>query len=150
MSIELSPAEQVLAQLGRQKWAVDARDAEALRPLYTADSGQVIFRGGPGGPVQIDERRGRDAIIAAIVAGWERTADSWYPGAMIHQIGSQVIEPLTDTRMRCRSYASFLGTEVSGRFALMGYGTYDDVWALDEGDWRLAERETTLFGPAPR
>jgi hypothetical protein len=35
----------------------------------------------------------RDEIIGGVVARWARTAGSWYPGAMIHQIGSRVIEP---------------------------------------------------------
>ena len=30
MTIPMSPVEQVQAQLARQKWAVDTRDAEAL------------------------------------------------------------------------------------------------------------------------
>lgn len=46
MTIPVSPLEQVRAQLARQKWAVDTRDADALKPLYTADSGQVIYQGG--------------------------------------------------------------------------------------------------------
>jgi hypothetical protein len=29
---------------------------------------------------------------------------------------------------------------------LKGYATYDDTWALDEGEWRLAARETVMFG----
>jgi hypothetical protein len=42
MTIPMSPLEQVQAQLARQKWAVDTRDAQALADLYTADSAQVI------------------------------------------------------------------------------------------------------------
>ena len=48
MTIPMSPVEQVQAQLARQKCAVDTRDAELLAGLYTADSAQVIYRGGPG------------------------------------------------------------------------------------------------------
>jgi len=40
--VPMSASEQVLAQLGRQKWAIDARDADALKALYTADSAQVV------------------------------------------------------------------------------------------------------------
>jgi hypothetical protein len=145
----MSAVEEVLAQLGRQKWAIDSRDADALRALYTAGSAQLIYRGGPAGRTEIDRRRGREEIIDAIVAGWERSANTWYLGAMIHQIGSQVIEPLGEGRIRCRSYASFLGLDPSGAAALMGYGTYDDVWTLDDGEWRLAERETVLYGHEP-
>jgi hypothetical protein len=29
---------------------------------------------------------------------------------------------------------------------LRGYLTYDDIWALDAGEWRLAFRETVMYG----
>jgi len=149
MTIPMSPFEQVQAQLGRQKWAVDTRDAAALKGLYTADSAQVIYQGGPDGRREIARSRGRDEIIGAITAGWERTAATWYPGSMIHQIGSVVTEPAGDGRIRCRSYASFLALDTAGVPLLKGYATYDDSWALDEGEWRLAYRETVMYGYAP-
>ena len=37
----------------------------------------------------------------------------------------------------------------SGAPVLRGYGTYDDLWVLDEGEWRLADRETVLYGHVP-
>ena len=149
MTVPMSPVEQVLAQLGRQKWAVDTRDAAALRGLYTADSAQVIYQGGPDGRREIARSRGRDEIIAGITAGWERTAATWYPGALIHQIGTVLAEPAADGRIRCRSYASFLALDPAGAPVLRGYGTYDDLWVLDEGEWRLADRETVMYGHAP-
>jgi hypothetical protein len=111
VTIAMSPVEQVLAQLGRQKWAVDTRDAAALKSLYTADSAQVIYQAGPDGRTEIARSRGRDEIIGAITAGWARTAATWYPGAMIHQIGSVVPDPAAGGRIRCRSYASFLALD---------------------------------------
>ena len=96
MTIPMSPLEQVRAQLGRQKWVVDTRDAEALKGFYTADSAQVIYQGGPGGRREIARSHGRDEIIAGIIAGWERTAATWYPGSMIHHIGSVLAEPAGD------------------------------------------------------
>jgi hypothetical protein len=149
MTIPMSPVEQVQAQLARQKWAVDLRDAEALADLYTADSAQVIYQGGPDGRKEIARSHGRDEIIAGITAGWERTAAAWYPGALIHQIGSVLTEPAGDGRIRCRSYASFLALDAGGAPLLKGYATYDDTWALDEGEWRLAARETVMYGHAP-
>lgn len=149
MTIPMSPVEQVLAQLGRQKWAVDTRDAEALERLYTADSTQVIYQGGPEGRTEIARSRGRDEIIGGITAGWARSAATWYPGAMIHQIGSHVIEPAGEGRIRCRSYASFLTLDAVGAPVLKGYGSYDDIWVLDDGEWRLAFRETVMYGHAP-
>lgn len=145
----MSPYEQVQAQLARQKWLVDARDAAALVPLYTADSTQVIYQAGPDGRREIIRNSGRDAIIAGITAGWERSAATWYPGSMIHQIGSVVTEPADGGQVRCRSYASFLGLEPGGVPVLRGYATYDDLWALEDGQWRLAHRETVMHGYAP-
>ena len=147
--IPMSPAEQVLAQLGRQKWAVDTRDAQVLSGLYTASSEQVIYRAGPDGRTEIARSHGRDEIIAGITAGWARSAGTWYPGATIHLIGSHVIDPLGDGRMRCRSYAAFLALDAAGTPGLKGYGAYDDVWVTDEGEWRLAYRETVMYGHAP-
>ena len=148
MTIPVSPLEQVRAQLGRQKWAVDTRDTDALAGLYTADSAQVIYQGGPDGRREIARARGRDEIIGGITAGWERTAASWYPGAMIHQIGSVVAEPAADGEIRCRSCASMLALDGAGAPVLKGYCTYDDRWVLDAGEWRLAYRETVMFGYA--
>ena len=146
MTIPMSPVEQVHAQLARQKWAVDTRDAEALKGLYTADSAQVVYQGGPDGRREIARSRGRDALSAGITAGRERPAATWYPGAMIHQIGSVLAEPAGDGRIRCRCYASILALDAAGAAVLRGYLTYDDIWALDAGEWRLAYRETVMFG----
>lgn len=145
----MSPVEQVQSQLARQKWAVDTRDAAALAGLYTADSAQVIYQGGPGGRTEIARSQGRDEIIGAITAGWARTAATWFPGSLIHQIGSVLAEPAADGRIRCRSHASFLALDPGGGPVLKGYGSYDDIWALDEGEWRLAYRETVMYGHAP-
>jgi hypothetical protein len=112
--VTMSPAEQVLAQLGRQKRAVDARDVGALRPLYTADSEHVL-----------------------------------YPGATLHLIGSHVIEPLGGGRMRCRSYAAYLALDQAGTPCVRSYGAYDDIWVADAGEWRLAYRETVMYGYGP-
>ena len=67
--VPMSASEQVLAQLGRQKWAIDTRDADALTALYTADSAQVVYEGGPDGRKETTRLRGRDEIIGAITAG---------------------------------------------------------------------------------
>jgi hypothetical protein len=146
VTIPMSPLEQVQAQLARQKWAVDTRDAAALAGLYTADSAQAIYQGGPDGRKEVARSHGREEIIAGILAGWERTAATWYPGALIHQIGSVLAEPAGDERIRCRSYASILALDATGAAVLRGYLTYDDIWALDAGEWRLAYRETVMYG----
>ena len=109
----------------------------------------MIFSGGPDGRKEIARSHGRDEIVAAITAGWDRTASTWYPGSLIHQIGSVLPEWAADGRIRCRSYASFLALDPGGVPVLKGYASYDDIWALDEGEWRLAYRETVMYGHAP-
>jgi hypothetical protein len=146
MTTAMSPAEQVMARLGLQKWAIDTRDAQALRDLYTADSAQVVYQGGPDGRKEIARSHNREEIIGVIAAGWARTAATWYPGAMIHQIGSVAIETEAAGRMRCRSYASVLALDPAGVPFVKGYASYDDIWVLDEGEWRLANRETVMYG----
>lgn len=145
-----SPVEQVLAQLGRQKWAADFRDVDALRSLYTEDSHQVIYRHGPHGRTEIARSRSRDEILVGIKAGWDATADTWYPGQLIHLIGSHVIEPVDAERVRCRSYAAILALDTTGASVLKGYAAYDDVWVGDVSTgWLLASRETVLYGHTP-
>ena len=56
-----------------------------------------------------------------------------YFGRTIHLIGSHVIDPLADGRLRCRSYAAYLGLDRAGVPLLNSYGAYDDGWAPDEG-----------------
>jgi len=148
MTVPMSPVEQVVAQLGRQKLAVDTRDAALLTSLYTADCEQVTYRGGPEGRKEIARSRGREETVGVILAGWERSAATWYPGSLLHQIGTVVTEPAGQDRIRCQSYASFLALDEAGVPSLKGYGTYDDIWVLDAGEWRLAYRETVMYGYA--
>jgi hypothetical protein len=150
MTVPMSPAEQVLSRLSLQKWAVDTRDAELLLSLYTADCEQVNYRGGPDGRQEVARARGRDNVVGVVVGSWQRTAATWYPGSMIHQIGSCATEPAGEGRIRCRSYASFLALTEADDAVLKGYGTYDDIWALDAGEWRMAYRECVTYGVPPR
>ena len=42
-----------------------------------------------------------------------------------------------------------LALDGAGAPVLKGYSAYDDRWVLDEGEWRLAYRETVMYGYAP-
>jgi hypothetical protein len=146
MTIELSPAEQVLTELGRQKWAADFHDEAELRDCYTEDSTQVVYVGGPEGRTELFRSSGREDIVASNRHSWDALGDGWYPGKQIHLIGSPVIDPIDDTHMRCRSYAAVLRIGDEGEAQYKGHLTYDDVWRLDRGRWRLASRETVVHG----
>ncbi len=138
----MSPFEEVRAQLGRQKWAVDSHDADTLRGVYTRHCTLILKH---EGKAEIQRVGGGDAIIAHIQRGWAARTD-WTPGSMIHHIGTVLIEPAPDGRIRCRSYATYVHVVLSGATEIHGYGKYHDLWAKEDGQWRLAEREVHLFG----
>lgn len=144
--LTMSPFDEVRAQLGSQKWAVDTRDAAALDGIYASDCELVLHNGGPEGSTEVARLRGCDAIIAFMVAGWERTAADWYPGSMVHHVGTPVIEPADGGRISCRSYATYIHLRESGSTEVRGYGKYFDSWALEDGTWRLASRMTHVYG----
>jgi hypothetical protein len=86
--------------------------------------------------------------VRAQLARQKWAVDTRDSGALIHQIGSVLAEPAGDERIRCRCYASILALDAAGAAVLRGYLSYDDIWALDAGEWRLAYRETVMFGYA--
>jgi len=140
--LKMGPFDEVRAQLARQKWAVDSRNAEALPNLYTAGCVLIIKNGGVDVVAQVE---GRDNIIEHMLRGW-RANTTWTPGSMIHHIGAQLVEPGEGGTIRCWSYATYVHLEPSGATEIHGYGKYHDIWALEDGVWRIAEREVHLFG----
>lgn len=138
--IVVGPLDQVRAQLGRQKWAVDSRDLAALDGIYTRDCVLLLKK---EGQVEIARVQGKDEIIAFMKRGWDSNPD-FKVGDMVHHIGTELIEPTGDGRIRCRTYALYVHVE-QGQTVMHGYGKYHDYWALEGGEWRLAEREVHLF-----
>lgn len=145
LAAAMTPFDVVRAQLGRQKWAVDTRDEAALYDIYAEDGELVLNTGGPHGTSEVSRVRGRDRIISFMVAGWARTAESWWPGSMVHHIGTQIIEPTDEGTIRCRSYATYVHIE-SGATEVHGYGKYDDIWKPEDATWRLASRNMCVYG----
>lgn len=139
--IAVGPLDRVRAQLGRQKWAVDTRDLAALDGIYAADCLLVLKK---EGQAEIARVRGKGEIIAFMKRGWDANPD-FRVGDMIHHIGTELIEPTMDGRIRCRTYALYVHVE-GGKTVLHGYGKYHDYWVADGDEWRLAEREVHLFG----
>ena len=88
---------------------------------------------------------GRDAIIAHIASGWAANT-TWMPGSMVHHIGTVLIEPAANQMIRCRSYATYVHILSTGQTEIQGYGKYHDYWRVEDGQWRLHEREVHLFG----
>ncbi len=142
-ALVMSPFDHVRAQLARQKWAVDTRDAGALYDLYTADCTLVIKNEGAD---EVARVRGRQPIIDYMTSGWQASAETWRPGSMIHQIGTQLIESAENGMIRCWSYATYVHLVASGATEIRGYGKYHDLFTLEDGLWRLHEREVHVFG----
>lgn len=140
--LTMNPYDEVRAQLGRQKWAVDSRDADALSGIYTRDCTLILKEAGER---ELARQSGRDKIIGFIKQGWAANTD-WKPGSMIHHIGTELIEPAEGGMIRCRSYALYVHLVESGATEIHGYGKYHDLWSLEDGAWRLHLREVHLHG----
>ncbi|MCK9541751.1 MAG: nuclear transport factor 2 family protein [Novosphingobium sp.] len=138
----MSPFDHVRAQLARQKWAVDRRDHERLPDIYTADCTLILKQ---KGETVLREVTGRDAVIAHIRSGWAGDT-GWTPGSMVHHIGTILIEPAPDGLIRSNSYATYVHVVAPNRTEIHGYGKYHDLWAPEDGQWRLKRREVHLFG----
>ncbi len=142
-ALVMSPFDHVRAQLARQKWAVDTRNEGALYNIYTADCTLILKNDGAD---EVARVQGRNEIIAHMTGGWQASAATWRPGSMVHHIGTQLIEPAENGMIRCWSYATYVHVVGSGATEIHGYGKYHDLWALEEGTWRLHEREVHIFG----
>lgn len=140
--LTMNPYDEVRAQLGRQKWAVDSHDTEALADIYTRDCTLILKA--PDGR-ELGRQSGRETIIRFIKEGWAANTD-WTPGSMIHHIGTDLIEPGEGGMIRCRSYALYIHLVEAGGTEIHGYGKYYDLWALEDGHWRLHQREVHLHG----
>jgi hypothetical protein len=87
---------------------------ELLPQLTSIAYRELAIHGGGLQGREISLLRGREEIIGNITADWACSAATWYPGAMIHQIGSCLTGPAGGGRIRCRSYASILGLDEAG------------------------------------
>lgn len=138
----MSPFDEVRAQLARQKWAIDSHDGTALAKLYCADCTLVIK---DAGEREYGRQNGRETILGFIERGWAANS-GWRPGSMIHHIGTELVEPADDGKIRCHSYALYVHLVASGATEIHGYGKYHDLWAREDGAWKLYHREVHLFG----
>jgi hypothetical protein len=138
----MNPADAVRNGVARQKWAVDNHDLDELQTIYARDC-LVVMKW--EGVEEFYRERGRDAILEHLRRGWENQA-AWKPGAVLHHVGSIVIEPAAGRRIRCRSCSTYFFAVAPGKTENGGFGHYHDYWCEEEGQWRLQEREVHLFG----
>jgi hypothetical protein len=141
-ALVMSPFDHVRAQLGRQKWAIDSRNEKALWNIYASDVTQILKN---DGVEEVARITGRAELIDFVTRGWHANP-SPRVGSMIHHIGTVLIEPAENGRIRCWSYANYVHVVESGATELHGYGKYHDLWTFEDDLWRLYEREVHLFG----
>ena len=117
--------------MNRWCWAMDERDADALKEIYTADA-RLTSELPDREPTTID---GRDAILAYLAEVWGRVPQN----GVKHVFTTYDIEPEVDGDVRLRSY--FISYRlVEGRPAVSSLGHQTALARRDGDGWRIAER----------
>ena len=131
---ELLDRERIRALCGAYALAVDRRDYETLRALFTPDARLAIYAGDPAPDALRFEARGQEAIVRAL-RGIERYA------VTSHQLGGQMVSFSNDrARAETRCLASHLFLRDGRRFCLEMAIRYQDECVRVGADWRIAER----------
>ncbi len=123
--------------LSRYAWAYDWDEIHLIGECFTRDT-EVIF-GDTG------LKKGRDAVVAEL----DRRRSIYRPKQQTpwHVSTNVFVRPINETRATVASWYSF-GTVEPGKSltALTSFGWYDDVFALEDGEWRVATRRVLRAG----
>lgn len=121
----------------------DTGDFDALEQLWAADG---VFDVLPNPDFTEWPLRGREAIVGMFR---DRQPKAYAPGPRRHIITNIVVDELTATTARCRSYMtllSVLSDNISGSLQLIGEATYFDELRKEDGRWQLTYRRSELYG----
>jgi hypothetical protein len=115
--------------LYRYAWAYDMNGLELIDECFTTDA-EVEFR-------DTGLKVGREAVGSEM-----RRRHGLYPDGTIpwHVISNVYITNPTDTEATVRSWWTFFVRDADGNQAFRGVGWYDDVFALEDGVWRIKRR----------
>jgi ketosteroid isomerase-like protein len=137
MSTPSSHRDQIRNQIGRYAWHGDFGDAPALVSLF-APKGVLAIKGKQA-------LEGRDAIFAAVQAGFGRTEEQRTQraaaGPFQHHVSSIRIE-FSDAA-RATSHAYFM---VMNRHGPDHWGRYSDEWELHGEEWLISRRRVSVDG----
>jgi hypothetical protein len=131
---ELLDRERIRALCAAYALAVDRRDYETLRALFTPDARLAIYAGDPAPAALRFEARGQDAIVRAL-RGIEQYA------VTTHMLGGQTVSFSNErARAETRCLASHLFLRDGARFSLEMAIRYRDELVRVGDAWRFAER----------
>lgn len=121
----------------------DTGDFDALEKLWTVDA---VFDVEPKPEFTDMPLHGREAIVGMYR---QRQPQVYGHEPRRHIITNIVVDVLTSTTARCRSYMtllSVLSENPLGTLQLMGAATYHDELRKEEGRWMLSYRRSELYG----
>jgi hypothetical protein len=121
----------------------DDGDFDALEQVWASDG---VFDVLPNPDFIEWPIRGREAIVAMFR---DRQPKAYLPGPRRHIITNIVVDELTATTARCRSYMtllSVLSANLSGSLQLIGAATYFDELRKEDGRWQITYRRSELYG----
>jgi hypothetical protein len=123
--------------LSRYAWTYDMDELDGIGECFTTDA-EVEFR-------DSGLKVGRDAVVAEM----RRRHDKYVEGSVPWHVISNVFIP-DDTAEEpvVRSWWTFFVEAPDGTQTFRGMGWYDDVFALEDGAWRIKRRR--VMGPRDR
>ena len=120
--------------LGSYCKAIDARNPDALSPLLCEEISLVVT------PWEIDIK-GRAAVMNFFhdyfLSEWE---------APRHYCANETIEP---RGTGFHSFCYFHETLSRNNESVVGWGTFEDQFALEDGRWKISQRSVTILALTP-
>jgi 3-phenylpropionate/cinnamic acid dioxygenase small subunit len=119
--------------LYRYAWTYDMNELEGIAECFASDA-EVEFR-------DSGLKTGRDEVAGEMRRRRGKYADGSIPW---HVISNVFITEATGERARVRSWYTFFICPPDGGQRLASVGWYDDVFALEDGVWRIWRRRVLL------
>ncbi len=122
--------------LSRYAWAYDWDELEMIGGCFCRDA-EVIFNTGV--------RNGRDDVVAEM----ELRRSVYRPKGDTpwHVISNVFVRPVSATEATVASWYSFGVRPREGQMTeFQSFGWYDDLFVLEEGDWRVLKRRILRAG----
>ena len=121
----------------RYGFAFDDGDVDSFVSVFTADGVFEVFLDGQTEP--LNRITGRAELADFVEAGAPGG------GSAIHHVSPLLFDELTSDAARTRSTLTITKLLSRGP-VVVAHGIYRDLWARDEGQWRLARRTFLAAG----
>jgi SnoaL-like domain len=123
------PRSSIENTLYRYAWTYDMDELEDIGSCFTSDA-EVTF-------MDTGLKSGRDAVAAEMRRRHDKYADGSIP---YHVVSNIYITDVTDQQARVRSWWTFFVERPDGTSSYSGAGWYDDIFAPEDGEWRIKHR----------